>query len=144
VSCRGVKLEDGSTATVCTRGRSQRCKFCREAATRLCDAMRDPRQLGPTGCQPTCDNPICDDCAKNLGPDRDVCPDCRSPELTPQERTHIQAVCEKTHGRVHVPVGDVVASIAADDDLRRRWRAWWRQESKHAPRDWNDPERAVR
>jgi len=62
--CRRIKLANGGTAIVCTRGPQRRCA-CGLPATKLCD--------WPKG-RSTCDAPLCERCAVSVGPDRDHCP----------------------------------------------------------------------
>lgn len=69
------------------------CPFCkRRAATRLCDApmqrirfcghppLSEMRQhghfLGPMERLTSCDRPMCAECASEIAPDVDFCPDC--------------------------------------------------------------------
>jgi len=63
--CTPVKL-DTCTAILCRSGRRPRCKFCNTGvATKLCD---HPVLNG------TCNAPMCDRCATNIGPEMDYCP----------------------------------------------------------------------
>jgi hypothetical protein len=72
VPCRYVKLAGGGHAIICSRGRSAPpCAFCGQPSTLLCDgAVRSGFQTI------TCDKPICKKCAKRVGKNRDLCPDC--------------------------------------------------------------------
>jgi hypothetical protein len=70
----------------------------------------------------------------------------KHPPITDQERAHLLAFYVKQAKRD--PVGyrrhhpeDIVRTIEADEDLRRRWREHWRERLMPPPRDWNDPER---
>lgn len=78
--CSHIRFPDGTVAIVKhAKGRFPRCKFCPVAhdgtgarqATLLCDF-----EIGRTlGGEPiTCDLPVCVQCAKHLGPDKDFCP----------------------------------------------------------------------
>lgn len=52
---------------VCSRGPARRrCAFCGAWSTKLCD--------WPAGPGKTCDRPLCDKHAVNVGPNRDWCP----------------------------------------------------------------------
>jgi len=68
--CRVVKMPDGSTAIVCSRGRSSGtpCYVCGRPSSYLCDY---PVTRG--GKPATCDKPMCARCRNNVGPDRDYC-----------------------------------------------------------------------
>ena len=65
-----LKDDDGNViAIVCSRGhRRRQCSTanCDNAATKLCDHKLKNGK--------TCDRPMCARCAKNVGPDRDLCP----------------------------------------------------------------------
>jgi hypothetical protein len=66
--CAALKLEDGRTAILCSRGkRTRKCHCCGAPAARLCDfELRRGK---------SCDKPLCDACAVPAGDDRDYCPD---------------------------------------------------------------------
>ncbi len=67
--CNPAKMPDGTTAIVCTRGRTTRqCRYCTGAADRLCDypVVRD-------GKRGTCDAPICSRCTTRIAGDGDLC-----------------------------------------------------------------------
>ncbi len=73
MACKTIDLGGGVTAIACTRGeRRKTCSTpgCTGPARKLCD-FRVTRRNGKTG---TCDRPICDQCATNVGTDRDFCP----------------------------------------------------------------------
>ena len=76
-SCARVKLPGGGFAIVCgSAERAPRCKFCAlpyaaGTATLLCDAIVG-RTLG--GSPITCDRPVCASCAKEIGPNKHLCP----------------------------------------------------------------------
>lgn len=58
-----------------------RCRFCkRKIATKLCDfpvgIWASPHMVIKHGKVITCDAQMCDDCAKNIGPEMDFCPRC--------------------------------------------------------------------
>jgi len=67
-----VTLPDGSTVKgfVCSRGQKQppRCK-CGRKAPLLCDQPLTGPKTGKT-----CDRPLCERCATEVGPDRHLCP----------------------------------------------------------------------
>jgi hypothetical protein len=64
--CYHMKLDDDSTAIVCSRGRGwKHCYYCRKRTTTLCDF--------PAGTGKTCDRAICSDCGERMGPDLDHC-----------------------------------------------------------------------
>lgn len=71
--CQPIKF-DGGYAIVCARGRRRkRCSVCRQRPeTKLCDH--------PTGPGKTCDAALCNVCAVNVGPDRDMCPQHAKPK----------------------------------------------------------------
>lgn len=74
MTCETVRIGD-TVAIVCGRGfRRKRCA-CGRPATKLCDHPKPRRG--------TCDAPLCDRCAVNIGPDRDLCPthQASAPEL---------------------------------------------------------------
>lgn len=62
----------GQGVIVCTgKGRRRKCSWCARPHTKLCD---HPIPLTPTRAAGTCDAPMCDDHAKRIGPDADLCP----------------------------------------------------------------------
>ena len=63
--CNHIKLPNGITAIVCTRGSTKRCRYCGRQANLLCDWKL------PNG--KTCDAPICPRCSVPDGPDKDYC-----------------------------------------------------------------------
>lgn len=68
MSCDFIKLRDGSTIIVCSRGRRRkRCGWCMRYATRLCDGPKDGG---------TCDTPLCGRHAHQTGEELDLCPTC--------------------------------------------------------------------
>ncbi len=73
--CQRVELPGGGVAIVCgIRERSRKCAFCNSdrPATVLCDF---PISEARSGLPITCDKPMCTACARQVGPDRDHCPD---------------------------------------------------------------------
>lgn len=69
--CTPIKLPGGGVAIACTRGRRPRrtpdCSCCTQReGPLLCDF--------PIGNGKTCDKPLCRDCARRVGPNRDYCP----------------------------------------------------------------------
>jgi hypothetical protein len=67
--CHPVKLFDGSTAIVCSRGSTRkRCAYCGRASDRLCDfpVLRDGKRT-------TCDAALCSRCTTRITGDRDLC-----------------------------------------------------------------------
>ncbi len=66
--CTPLKLGDGITALVCTRGRRRRCVHCGGPASQLCD-FRVARGGKPA----TCDVPLCRHCSTRIPGDRDLC-----------------------------------------------------------------------
>jgi hypothetical protein len=77
MTCNHVRLQNGASAIVCSRSTPRRrcsngrrgnvsASQCIRTATKLCDY--------PLGNGKTCDKPLCDCCAVNVGPDRDYCP----------------------------------------------------------------------
>lgn len=71
MTCSVIKLADGTVAIVKHSNRTMRCGFCRASSTKLCDAVVG-KTLG--GEVITCDKPICDGCARRVGPNKDFCP----------------------------------------------------------------------
>jgi len=70
--CTYIKLADGNVAIVRhAKARAPKCRFCFKPSTKLCDAVVG-KTLG--GEAITCDAPICIDCARQVGPDKDFCP----------------------------------------------------------------------
>jgi hypothetical protein len=70
--CSWLKLPGGGVAIVKHgKSRAPRCKFCPLTSTKLCDAIVG-KTLG--GEAITCDAPICSTCARNVGPEKDFCP----------------------------------------------------------------------
>ncbi len=66
MTCEPIKLEDGSVAILCGRGRrSPRCR-CGNVAQNQCDY--------PAG-KGTCDRHLCGGCRTRVGDDLDYCPD---------------------------------------------------------------------
>lgn len=79
--CHRITLPDGTFAIACTRGsRPARCQVCwQRPHTKLCDGEREPGK--------TCDKKLCDRCAKHVGPNRDLCPDCAAtPAAQPRQK----------------------------------------------------------
>ena len=78
--CIAFKLPDWSTAIAHVRGAKRkfpRCKFCPVELMQACDAkLLCDFVVGKTrgGKDITCDKPICDHCAKEVGPDKHFCP----------------------------------------------------------------------
>jgi len=54
----------------------RRCKWCSAWSTKLCDGPRAHNPAIVSHQRKTCDAPMCDEHAKSIGPDRDLCPDC--------------------------------------------------------------------
>jgi len=70
--CSWIKLPGGEVAIVKhAKGRTRKCGFCSLSSTKLCDAI-----VGKTlaGDPITCDTPMCDSHARQVGPDKDFCP----------------------------------------------------------------------
>jgi hypothetical protein len=64
--CTPYKSSSGVTAIVCGSGRRKPCQFCKTGVvTKLCD---HPVRNG------TCDAPMYDRCATNIGSEMDYCP----------------------------------------------------------------------
>jgi hypothetical protein len=73
-----IKMQDGTVAHICTRGSRnpiKACVKCSAISTKLCDFKLPNRR--------TCDKPLCDRCAVNVGPNKDYCPDHPQPATTP-------------------------------------------------------------
>lgn len=79
MACTPLFEKGRAVGVICIRGpkpRPRKCGFCGRlgVAELLCDAelerVRYPRKDGST----TCDAPICDRCAVQIGPDRHLCP----------------------------------------------------------------------
>jgi hypothetical protein len=67
--CETIKFADGSSAIICgMRGRKQKYCACGRAAHLLCDWKVREKKSG------TCDAPICPSHAKQVGPDKHLCP----------------------------------------------------------------------
>lgn len=68
--CRTIRLEDGSVAIMCSRGRQpqQKCKTCGQPAGYLCDCVID-KETGKT-----CDEPMCGKHRVKVAPGIDYCP----------------------------------------------------------------------
>jgi hypothetical protein len=66
--CHHVDLGNGTRAIICTRGRTQRCKYCGRPSTKLCDWPLAGEKKGKT-----CDIPMCERCAAHIEPDTDYC-----------------------------------------------------------------------
>ena len=55
---------------ICSRGsRAPKCEWCHRTSTKLCDYPVAGEKTGTT-----CDAPMCDRHATNVGPNRDYCP----------------------------------------------------------------------
>ena len=73
--CEWIKMPDGTTAIVRFAGKrpeSKKCAWCDKMSTRLCDYRISPQ--GQVTHVRTCDAPMCDDHATNIGPQLDLCP----------------------------------------------------------------------
>jgi hypothetical protein len=65
--CDHVDLGGGQFAIICSRGNTKRCK-CGRKSTKLCDwKLHGPKE------GKTCDEPLCDGCAVNVAPEKDLC-----------------------------------------------------------------------
>jgi hypothetical protein len=74
MTCTKFKVGE-VTGIVCTRQKKRTCRFCKRAATRLCDGRPSTGRAG------TCDVPLCKAHAHTEG-ERDFCPKCHArPEL---------------------------------------------------------------
>jgi len=72
--CLEVKLPDGGVALVRMAGkRPANCRWCSSLHTKLCDFVVSSPQVVTH--KKTCDAPMCDAHAKNVGPDKDYCPE---------------------------------------------------------------------
>lgn len=68
--CEKVKFDDGTVAIVCTRGqRRVFCRWCARPRTKLCDYPLRGAKKGKT-----CDAPLCDAHAREVGPNQHYCP----------------------------------------------------------------------
>lgn len=68
MTCEPVKLQGGGRAIVCSRGqRRKRCFACDLLESYQCDWKM--------GGGKTCDRPLCPDHAKQVGPDKHLCPE---------------------------------------------------------------------
>lgn len=65
MACHHVKLPGSPGVIVCTRGRRRRCQ-CGATASLQCDWK--------VGEGKTCDAHICPGCAREVGPDKHLCP----------------------------------------------------------------------
>ena len=65
--CNFIDLGNGVSIVACSRG-SKRCR-CGRPRSKLCDFPLKGSKLGQT-----CDEPLCDRCAKRVGQNRDYCP----------------------------------------------------------------------
>ena len=71
--CNTVKLQNGFTAIVCSRGRRSRpepCVGCGAPGVRLCD-MKGRRNGRAT----TCSRSVCNRCTFSPAPEKDLCPE---------------------------------------------------------------------
>lgn len=68
MTCRTIIAGPGVTVIACTRGETKRCA-CGNRVTRLCDYPLRGTLEGAT-----CSAPLCEKCAKHVGPGRDYCP----------------------------------------------------------------------
>lgn len=70
MNCRTLKNRiDGSAMIVCgSRTKPKPCAFCGEASTKLCDFP-----VTVFGLTRTCEEPLCESCAKPVGENRDYC-----------------------------------------------------------------------
>lgn len=68
MDCRHIKLENGTTAIVCGRGRrAERCRWCAHAGAFQCDWK--------LGNGKTCDKHLCAEHALEVAPDKHLCPE---------------------------------------------------------------------
>jgi hypothetical protein len=81
--CETIQFGDGGAAIICGRrhAKATPCKFCGRPSTKLCDF---PMYIGNAVQVRTCDAPMCDACATNVGPDKDHCPDHVAPRPSDQ------------------------------------------------------------
>jgi hypothetical protein len=71
---------------VCTKGRTQRCKFCGiGVVAKLCDF--------PVGPKKTCDAGMCAKCATSVGADLDYCPKHKNEERPGQQNLFADNSC---------------------------------------------------
>ncbi len=69
MTCTPTRLENGTFAIICTRGKARsRCGGCGQPADLLCDWKVKSRRSG------TCDTPICAACTYRPADDKDLCP----------------------------------------------------------------------
>jgi hypothetical protein len=75
MACETLDDGKGGTYIVCMRRvRSKRCLDCgRSGAAFLCDGPKTPLRYPRKSGSRTCDKPICQTCATEVGPDRHVC-----------------------------------------------------------------------
>lgn len=73
--CLKMQMPDGTVGIICgTRGRTKHCA-CGRAADLLCDwKMKEQTISGIPVVKGTCDAPICPQHAKQVGPDKHLCP----------------------------------------------------------------------
>lgn len=79
--CQTIQLPGGGYAIVRTSGRRSRptvCQFCKvRFITKLCD-----KKVGASLFHTrTCDAGMCDECATNVAPEVDYCPDHKAQEV---------------------------------------------------------------
>jgi len=91
--CTRVKLPDGSFAIACEGGHRRRhdCVGCGRSAGLQCDWK--------TGAGKTCDAWICAACAKEVGPDKHLCP--------AHQRTYIEWLASRRAGKA-APAGSTI------------------------------------
>jgi hypothetical protein len=72
--CQKLRLVDGSVAIVCGGHRTKKiaCRWCGDPSTKLCDFVISPPEQVTH--KKTCDAPMCNAHAKNVGQDKDFCP----------------------------------------------------------------------
>lgn len=80
--CRYYRSDDGQvTGIICSsRRRSRACSVCKRPSDRLCDYPDTKHKSG------TCDKPLCSECARHVGPDRDHCPSHLQPTASPNKK----------------------------------------------------------
>jgi hypothetical protein len=74
--CEKIELPGGVVAFVRFAGKRperKKCSWCDKWSTKLCDYRLSP--AAQVTHVRTCDQPMCDDHATNVGPNRDLCPD---------------------------------------------------------------------
>jgi len=73
--CTTVRFPDGTVAHLRIAGRRPQAKTCSVCGRKRCaDLLCDGRDAAkPEG---TCDAPLCGACAREVGPDRHLCPPC--------------------------------------------------------------------